>query len=350
MKTENIVNNANTRFLVPVLFSVMVVVALVAGLWPFETSPENGARLNGKSLEFKGAGIAGACASAPLFPSGEATVELSAVARDFLMDRSGAMITFYDAAGSEVLSVSQWGGRAIVSSGTEAVAGARSAFSKNKWTSLLAVAGKGGTALYIDGKMGGSSPKPLYGLEKAECFTLGASPEGRHPWHGSLRRLALWKRALSPEEARLSSARAAASSLIGLYRFDGSGFSVKNSVSGELQISLPEVFQPAKRVFLGPVFEDGGRFRFDGVDGAVNFAGFFPLGLLAYLLGPAARSRGAKMIFAVSVCFVLSLAIETAQVFMPERFSQLSDLLLNTSGASAGALFGMFFGKKVRGQ
>lgn len=318
-------------------------------MWPFEASPENGARLNGKSLEFNGAGIAGACSSALLFPTGEATVELAAVARDFLMDRSGALVTFYDAAGAEVLSVSQWSGRAIISSGSEPIAGARSAFSKNKWTSLLVTAGKGGTTLYIDGQMAGRSTMPFYGLEKAACFTLGASPDGRHHWHGSLRSLALWKRALSPEEASLSeasSAVAASSGLIGHYRFAGSGPAVKNSVSGELQISLPATFRPAKRVFLDPVFEDGGRFRFDGADAAVNFIGFMPLGFLAFLLRPAARGGAVKLVLAVAVCFILSLAIETAQVFLPERFSQLSDLLLNTAGAFAGALFGMLFRKR----
>ncbi|GEM_PF-5768923 len=318
-------------------------------MWPFEASPENGARLNGKSLDFKGAGIAGACASGPLFPAGEATVELSAVALDFLMDRSGALISFYDAAGKEVLSVSQWSGRAIISAGPEAVAGARSAFTKDKWTSLLVAAGKGGIILYVDGKIAGRSPKRPYGLEKADCFTLGSSPDGRHHWHGSLRGFALWKRALSPEETRSpeSSSAGAASGLIGRYLFDGSGPLVENLVQGELQISLPETFRPAKRVFLGPLFEDGGRFRFDGADIAVNFIGFMPLGFLAYLLKPTVRNRGVMLTFAVSVCFALSLTIETVQVFLPERFSQLADLLLNTLGAFAGALVAMFLVKNA---
>lgn len=265
------------------------------------------------------------------------------------MDRSSVLISFYDATGKEVLSVSQWSGRAIISSGSGVVAGARSAFLKDKWTSLLVAAAKGGITLYVDGKMAGRSPMPFYGLEKAACFTLGASPQGRHPWHGNLKSLALWKRALSPEESGLpeaSSSGPAAQGLIGLYRFDGGGPLVKNSVSGELQISLPALFRPVKRVFLGPVFEDGGHFRFDAADAAVNFIGFMPLGFLAFLLRPAARSAGVKLVFAVSVCFALSLSIETAQVFLPERFSQFSDLLLNTVGAFAGAFFGMFFVKR----
>ncbi|CAG1066070.1 hypothetical protein BAC1_01668 [uncultured bacterium] len=266
------------------------------------------------------------------------------------MDRSGALLSFYDAAGKEVLSVSQWSGRAIINIGSEAVTGARSAFSKDKWASILVAAGKGGIILYVDGKFAGRSLNPSYAIEKAACFTLGSSPDGRHHWHGSLRSLALWNRALSPEEAGLPEASLAAgpaSGLTGLYLFDGSGPLVKNSVTGGPQISLPPVFRPAKRVFLGPVFESGRSFRFDGADVAVNLIGFMPLGFLAYFFKPAARSAAMKLIFAVSVCFALSLSIETAQVFMPERFSQLSDLVLNTSGAAAGALFGMLSGKRI---
>lgn len=349
MKAENTENRMKVRFLVPLLFSVMVVMALIAGLWPFQTGPENGARLKGNGLEFTGMGIANAsCAGRPLFPSGEATVELAATPLDLPLDWTGALISFHDSGGKMVLTVFQWSDRLIISSGPDVAAGVRSVFALNRGTLLAVSAGKDGIRIFVDGKPYAGSPKPFQGLDKVTCFTLGATPEGRHPWQGRLERFALWSRALSDDEAGRGSVFSPAgagpdlSGLAGSYNFEGSGRVVRNAVPGELDISVPETFRPVRRVFLGPLFEDSGRFRFEPMDAAVNLIGFMPLGFLAFFLRPASRTGAASVLFAVSAGFVLSLFIETVQVFMPERFSHLPDLLLNTSGALAGALFALF--------
>lgn len=320
-------------------------------MWPFEFAPRNGARLKGTGLEFTSRGMSNACAGRPLFPSGELTVEFAAVPGERPMDSTGVLLSFYDSAGKPVLSVTQWSDSVIISSGENIRAGVRSALAINRNAVVAVSVGKKGIRLFVDGKASGGSSKPFYGLEKAACFTLGNSPVGKQPWKGRLHRLALWTRALSDGEARESFEAASAGTkpaiegLAGFYVFEGRGRLVRNAVSGELDISVPEKFSPVKKVFLGPLFEDGGRFRLDAVDAAVNFIGFMPLGLLAFFLRSPAARDAAKLLFALSAGFALSFSIEAAQVFMPDRFSQLSDLLLNATGAFAGALIAMFLRK-----
>lgn len=340
------------RFLVPVLFSVMAAAALIVGLWPFETGPVNGARLKEAGLEFTSRGIANAFAGKPLFPSGEMTVALTALPVEKPMDRTCVLLSFYDSSKNQVFSVIQWSDRVIIRTGANIRTGAK-AFVINRKTLITVSAGKDGIRLYVDGKVSGGSPQPFYGLEKVTGFTLGNSPEGKHSWKGSFQRLAIWARALSDGEARASEAalaeiEPALPGLAGLYNFDGDGPLIRNAVSGEMDISVPERFSPVKRIFLEPLFEEGARLRLDRVDAAVNFIGFVPLGLLAFFLKAAAGRDFVKLIFAVAVGFALSLAIESAQVFLPDRFSQFSDLLLNTSGALAGALIAMFFKNSLR--
>lgn len=269
------------------------------------------------------------------------------------MDRTGVLLSFYDSAEKPVLSVTQWSDRVIIRTGASIKTGAKAALVINRKSLVTVGAGRGGIRLYVDGKVSGALRQPFYGLENVTGFTLGNSPEGKHFWKGSLNHLAIWTRALSDEEVSEFEAPGAQAKpdlpgLAGFYIFNGRGPLVRNAVSGELDISVPERFSPVKRIVLGPLFEKGERLRLDYVDAAVNFTGFIPIGLLAFFLRAAAGRRAANLIFAVFVGFALSLAIETAQVFMPDRFSQFSDLLLNTSGAFAGALAAVLFEKNIR--
>lgn len=245
------------------------------------------------------------------------------------------MVSFYDRDGIEVMSLHQWSDRLVVNSGTEALAGAPSAFAAGKKALVTVTAGAEGIRLYVDGKPSGGSLRPFYGLENALCFVLGTTPEGKNPWPGSLEGLALWGRALSTDEARVPAP--APSGLFALYEFKGTGPGVRNSVSDELHISIPGVFKPVRRVFLGPLYEDRGRVRLEPVDAAVNVAGFIPIGLLAFFLRPGKKKTSSNVLFAVFAGFALSLTIESIQVYLPGRFSHLTDLVLNFSGATVGA-------------
>lgn len=304
--------------------------------------------LKESGLEFTSRGMADARARGPLFSSGEVTVSLEALPMEKPMDRTGVLLSFYDRSKKQVLSVTQWSDRVIIRTGANIKIGAK-ALVINRETLITVSAGRDGIRLFVDGKLSGSSAEPFHGLEKVTGFTLGNSPEGKHYWKGNIRSLALWTRSLSDDEVLMSLQEPLTGfpGLAGLYIFTGAGPLVRNSAPVEMDISVPERFIPVKRTFLEPLFDGGGRIRLDYVDAAVNFIGFIPLGLLAFFLRPSAKRRRVNLVFAVSVGYVLSLAIEAAQVFMPDRFSQASDLLLNTSGALAGALIAVIFKKTL---
>ena len=69
------------------------------------------------------------------------------------------------------------------------------------------------------------------------------------------------------------------------------------------------------------------------VNALLNFLCFLPLGALIAILSYVER----PLLTAAAVCGMLSLTVESLQIFIPGRFSTVSDLLLNTAGAAAGA-------------
>jgi|JI8StandDraft_2_1071088.scaffolds.fasta_scaffold06084_4 VanZ family protein len=77
-----------------------------------------------------------------------------------------------------------------------------------------------------------------------------------------------------------------------------------------------------------------------GFDAWVNFIGYLPLGLLLVL----ALSRHLRLSMAwccaVLLAAGLSLSMELAQAYLPSRVTSQMDLVLNTSGALAGATLG----------
>ncbi len=75
--------------------------------------------------------------------------------------------------------------------------------------------------------------------------------------------------------------------------------------------------------------------RFDTVG---NFLGYAPLGFLVVLALMRTTLVPWPMLWATLLASVLSLAMESLQTFIPQRVPALSDWLLNTGGALAGAL------------
>ena len=74
-------------------------------------------------------------------------------------------------------------------------------------------------------------------------------------------------------------------------------------------------------------------------DDWTNALGYLPLGALVYGAGVRSGSRTlAALLAAVLLPTLLSASVEVAQQFLPERVPSLKDLVLNASGAVAGAL------------
>lgn len=75
---------------------------------------------------------------------------------------------------------------------------------------------------------------------------------------------------------------------------------------------------------------------YNGLEFTANIGMFLPIGLFLVLL------FGRRLWwFAMSLGFALTVAIETAQVFLPSRVSDPRDILANTCGAVLGVLVGL---------
>ena len=69
-----------------------------------------------------------------------------------------------------------------------------------------------------------------------------------------------------------------------------------------------------------------------------NIAGFLPLGLLGCVYFAGTRSRGRAILYTIVAAAFLSLTIEVLQAYIPQRESDITDIISNTLGASFGAV------------
>ena len=81
--------------------------------------------------------------------------------------------------------------------------------------------------------------------------------------------------------------------------------------------------------------------RWTPSDAAFNLLAYAPLGLALVIAGPRDSSRKQKMGAALAVAAALSLAMETAQMWLPTRYASVYDTLANLCGSALGALLGL---------
>lgn len=74
-----------------------------------------------------------------------------------------------------------------------------------------------------------------------------------------------------------------------------------------------------------------------------NFAAYVPLGFLLASSLRARREPAAAVLIAGCVCAALSLALESAQQFLPARIASNVDFLVNSSGGLGGAMLAPLF-------
>lgn len=75
---------------------------------------------------------------------------------------------------------------------------------------------------------------------------------------------------------------------------------------------------------------------YNGVEFTANIAMFVPIGLFFLLL----FGRGRWWV-AMGIPFLMTLSIETAQIWIPGRVSDIRDVISNTIGAVVGVLIGL---------
>jgi hypothetical protein len=218
---------------------------------------------------------------------------------------------------------------------------------------LTITSGADGTTVYLDGRPARSFPgfAPLARDKGLSLYpVLGTSPTGDQSWEGELFGLAFYDRALSPDEVSLSyrswleKGRPAFPQGQGpacLYLFDEhAGTVVHNRQGPSHQLLIPPVFRPPVKTILVPPWRD---FQFNRAyleDVLVNLAGFVPFGFFvsALLINVGPLTRRKALAATVLAGALLSLSIELAQVYLPTRDSQLSDVIDNTLGTVIGVM------------
>lgn len=174
---------------------------------------------------------------------------------------------------------------------------------------------------------------PVYTFDAPPTrISIGNSPDGTHGWAGNLKQFELLSTAKDPTHVR--------------YRFNLDNLPRIGSKGNSKQyLTIPEPGRFPDRGWLG-VLQIDQLFQHNLRDAIVNFLGFLPLGLLipvaVYLRRYAQPEIKPLTIWAVCGATVfgvlLSLAIETLQIFIAGRSPHIHDLLLNSLGTAAGAL------------
>jgi hypothetical protein len=216
----------------------------------------------------------------------------------------------------------------------------------------------GGTDLYINGV----NVRSTHSFDLCDSgvslgrLVLGNSSSAQNPWQSDISAFSIYSRVFNGNEVldrylwwtknhsipqpEISTAA---------YSFDEHKGHIALDLSGRsCTINIPSVFFiPQKQVFI-PLWED---FRLDMdlfIDYAVNIVGFIPFGYffcaLLWSIGGFVR-RNCWLITLVAGS-AISLFFEIAQIFIPTRISQLSDLILNITGTLLGIYAFSYYSKR----
>ena len=364
--TSQLFHTKGKLFWGAIFFSIFFAM-LIFGLWPLDFRPANKVSwlrgING--INFYGQAM---IVSPPLwdepqelpFKDKSITIEIwvhpAAEPSDVGI---GRMLTFYDGQEPDLLLLGQWKSHLIVQSrlpkrakgGDYREVGLDDVLSGHADQFVTITSGAVGTSIYLNGRREQIYPnhRLLSGFTGTRFrLILGNSATGHNYWTGSLSGLAIYNRALTPDEVARSHqdwmnkgnpSTSADSGCIALYTFDeGEGAIVQNHMGKNNQLTIPEVFTPLRHIVLSPPWHDL-RWNLSQIqDVAINIVGFIPFGFFcaAFLYKVKRRSKSALYLYTALIGLGFSLVIEVLQVYLPTRYSELIDVICNVIGTIAG--------------
>jgi len=354
---------------------VITAVIFLAGLWPFNFSPENKVRWlqNQNGVQFYGQAII--YSTIPLFQSSiifpppapyslhPFSIELCLQPTTESSSHMGHIFSILDEQGSEAFFVGQWRFHLILGKGihgrkTYREVGIRDALKKGDKRFIAITSGADGTNIYVDGILLKSSPRfHLFSMNEKPSgrILLGNSPKGGEYWTGNLLSLAIYDRVLTGEEVsqhlpqhfpqHFHESEKSGDEPVSFYLFDEHSGTLAHDSVGSHHLLMPSRFKVLKKTILVPPWED---FRFTRpylMDVITNILGFIPFGFLlsAYLRLRKPASIYRILFISVLVAGCISLSIELIQAYLPTRSSQLTDVITNISGAALGVILSNFY-------
>lgn len=335
----------------------ILVIILLAGLWPFRAPANQVAWISGENgIEFGPRGVA-ASTGEFIAPSHDVfTLEL--VLLPARAAGSGTILAIDDSSEPKndfALRQIETGlaiQRPVRSGRGRLWWSTGNVFTRGRTVVLSIIHSESADLLYVDGKF--ASRREDFGLNGGDLqgrLILGSSARGDN-WSGRIIGLALYEEALTPSEVaqhcagwyqHLTPGAEGRPSPAALYLFDErTGDLVHDRIGGRPSLVIRSRYFLVRPGFLVPVWDayqsrwDGWRTRSYWSDVCVNIAGFVPFGFFfaAWLSMNSVTQRPRLLAFILGL--TVSLAIESAQHFLPTRDSSMTDWVTNTIGTAIG--------------
>jgi VanZ family protein len=350
----------NRTFLGAILFLICIVIFIV-GLWPFNFRPANRVAWlpNRNGIQFYGRGML--FSKGPSGPAqgldltGPLTIEMLLTPVTGPTHVNPHILSFYNDQNEEISFIAQRKSVLLIQKQEKIETRLRdraiafqNALPAGKELFITVTSNDEGTSLYEDGNFAKIfrhfTLLPKINSERLNIL-IGNSPTGKHPWEGILLGLAIYNRALTPQEVLQdykewihagSLSVSGEEKPVALYLFDEEGGNIVHSHTGRgLSLQIPEIFRPLRRTVLAPPTSN-----FHIQDITINILGFIPLGFFftLYLSKETKRSLNFDAFLVSLIGGLMSLIIELLQAYLPSRISSLMDLLCNIAGTAAGAI------------
>lgn len=344
------------------LFIIMVI--LIAGLWPFNFNPGNMVEwiLNGSGIRFNGKGIV--FSPEPLViqdttsNNDSIAIELLVRPHKVINNMVASILTLYDG-NREHFIIGQWKTHLIIRVPASAAdnnkryreIGVENVLRRDEMHLITVTSNQETTDVYIDGNLEKSFrhfslvPKDQ---QLSGHLVLGNSPEGTNPWNGAILGLSIYDDILNSEELlnhfdvwqqRGQMLRINKSKLIALYLFDEhNNEKIRDHSDARNDLLIPARFYPLRRIILGLPPTGEWFSRWNLVDIAVNILGFAPFGFIlsAWLQQTKNLTASRAYLFSVLLGACISLTIEMLQAYLPTRDSSLMDVFSNILGTATG--------------
>ncbi len=338
---------------------------LIAGLWPFNFFPANQVRWLGNQdgVHFYGQAQISTASANPLNNSLSAdhTLSLELWLKPSQSNYKAGVpiiLSLYDGRYPDLLQIGQWRSHLLIRSRTDNPAlrkrgrnhqelGFQNALLANQKVFITITDGIGGTSLFVNGNLIRSSPRHLIVSEVYRPVHLvsGNSASGQNGWEGFFYGLAIYRGTIDKKQAAINYRAWLANDLSTLKQQPGitnlfsfherRGDRIADIINPFNSLSIPKVMTPLQRIILDTEFRADWSFASDVI---VNIIGFIPLGFWVALL-LRQRTRLSPIVLHTSVPFIglaLSLFIELTQIYLPMRYSQMSDVVSNTLGTVIG--------------
>ncbi len=331
----------------PVFCALLVAGILVAGLWPFH-SPRNQVEWSGQGLRFGGRGIILSSGPYRLRESKETASSLELWLQPGKSDQESTILGFYVPGNPLQFTITQWTSGLVLrlrKHGRQALEVAHiyagDVFQAEKAVFITITSDGEKSWVYVNGvEQDTAHAFPLTFRNLQGQLVVGTSPRGDQGWDGTVLGMAVLRQRLTPGEVARryetwttkGCREQATPGIVALYCFgERSGTVVRNAAgSGGSDLRIPDRYLILHKHFLEvPI-------KWNWSDIFQNIVGFMPIGFLFYAHFSSRRPVRRSVILTVLTGVSLSLLIETLQVFLPTRDSDVTDIVTNTLGTVLG--------------